>query len=126
MLIAALADTAALACWAEAARMATWFVSSVSGSGGFPEILAPLFIAVLAGALALHRLQERILAGRAPPAAPERLVTAVEILGWPTQHKIGMVRDGTLCRFGHEWDFYIAIRCQATAEEAGRAASWAR
>jgi ribosomal-protein-alanine N-acetyltransferase len=29
--------------------------------------------------------------------------------------KIGMVRDGTFCRSGHTWDFYVAIRRQITA-----------
>jgi ribosomal-protein-alanine N-acetyltransferase len=60
---------------------------------------------------------------------PERVVAIVDsantrsarILG-----KIGMVRGGTFSRLDHTWDFYIAIRGQATADNTGRAASWAR
>jgi [ribosomal protein S5]-alanine N-acetyltransferase len=55
---------------------------------------------------------------------PERIVAIVDpantrsarILG-----KIGMVQKGTFSRFDHTWDFYIAIRSQATAASAGRA-----
>lgn len=59
---------------------------------------------------------------------PERVVAIVaaantrsaRILG-----KIGMVRDGTFSRFDHTWDFYIANRHQATAENGGRAVAGA-
>lgn len=56
----------------------------------------------------------RACPGWALAERPERVVAIVDpanirsarILG-----KIGMVPDGTLTRFGHTWNFYVAIRC---------------
>jgi hypothetical protein len=53
---AAIAGTVVLVCWAEAALAATFFVPYAGGSGGFLVILAPLFLAGLAGAAALALL----------------------------------------------------------------------
>ena len=44
---------------------------------------------------------------------PERVVAIVDPANTRSARildNIGMVRDGTFSRFGHEWDFYIAIR----------------
>jgi len=44
---------------------------------------------------------------------PERVVAIVDpanIRSARILSKIGMVRDGTFCRIGHTWDFYVAIR----------------
>jgi len=50
---------------------------------------------------------------------PERVVAIVDpanIRSARILTKIGMVQDGTFSRFGHTWDFYVAIRCQAMVD----------
>ena len=47
---------------------------------------------------------------------PERIVAIVDPANTRSArilHKIGMIRDGTFSRSGHNWDFYVAIRCPA-------------
>jgi len=53
---------------------------------------------------------------------PERVVAIVgpaNIRSARILSKIGMVRDGTFSRFGHTWDFYVAIRRQTTLDSTG-------
>src|SRR5215468_1994297 len=50
---------------------------------------------------------------------PERVVAIVEPDNTRSARilsKLGMVQDGTFCRRGHTWDFYVAIRCGAPAD----------
>jgi [ribosomal protein S5]-alanine N-acetyltransferase len=52
---------------------------------------------------------------------PERVVAIVDpanIRSSRILRKIGMVQDGIFSRFGHTWDFYVGVRCQATADTA--------
>jgi len=53
---------------------------------------------------------------------PERVVAIVDpanIRSARILSKIGMVPDGTFSRFGHTWDFYVAIRRQTTPDSTG-------
>jgi RimJ/RimL family protein N-acetyltransferase len=52
---------------------------------------------------------------------PEQVVAIVDPANTRSAQvlsKIGMVRDGTLSRFDHVWDFYRALRPQAMAHNA--------
>jgi RimJ/RimL family protein N-acetyltransferase len=51
---------------------------------------------------------------------PERVVAIVDpgnARSIRILDKIGLVRDGTFSRFGHTWDFYIAVRARCTERE---------
>lgn len=56
LILAALAGAVVLTGWAEVAWFATFFVPMPGGSGGFLAVLAPLFIAVFAGAVSVAGL----------------------------------------------------------------------
>jgi RimJ/RimL family protein N-acetyltransferase len=56
---------------------------------------------------------------------PERVVAIADpanIRSARILSRIGMVQEGTFSRFGHTWDFYVAIRRQATAPKPNRPA----
>lgn len=53
---------------------------------------------------------------------PEQVVAIVDAANTRSARvlsKIGMVRDGTIVRYGHEWDLYRALRPQARTGGAG-------
>jgi hypothetical protein len=60
---AVLAGTLVLVCWAEIVWIASFFLPVPGGSGGMLEILAPAFLAVVAGLLGLAALATILGAG---------------------------------------------------------------
>ncbi len=54
---------------------------------------------------------------------PEKVVAIVDPANTRSARvlaRIGMVRDGTMCRFGNVWDFYVAVRGRAAVSGSGR------